>query len=93
MRDLKKSLASVEVLSTAWSEFRAGSRAVCPACTDALALAVDSAGGAYRFVCASCGHASAWFESSQEGVRVRDFAQQIFDAETLADDEDFDDER
>ncbi len=93
MGDPKKSLASVDALSTAWSDFRAGNRAVCPACTDSLALAVDSAGNAYRFVCASCGHASAWFESSQEGVRVRDFAQQIFAGETLADDEDFDDER
>ena len=84
----KNSLSSVECLTTAWSEFRAGNRAGCPACSDALALAVDSAGGAYRFVCASCGHASAWFEATQDGVRVRDFAQQIFDGETLSDDSD-----
>ena len=93
MGERKKSLSSVEVLSTAWSEFRAGNRAVCPACDDSLALAVDSSSGAYRFVCASCGHASAWFESSQEGLRVRDFSQQMFETETLSDDEDFEDER
>lgn len=93
MGERKKSLSSVEVLSTAWGEFRAGNRAVCPACADSLALAVDSAGGGYRFVCAACGHASAWFESSQEGVRVRDFAPPVFDGDTLSDDDDFDDQR
>jgi Zn ribbon nucleic-acid-binding protein len=89
----KRSLSSLEVLSTVWGEFRAGKRATCPACSDALALAVDAAGGGYRFVCAACGHASVWFDSTHEGVRVRDFAQQTFDAQTMSDGEEFDDER
>jgi hypothetical protein len=89
----KKSLSSVEVLSTAWGEFRAGNRAVCPACDDSLALAVDASGGGYRFVCAACGHASAWFDSTQGDVRVRDFAHPVFDAQTLSDNDEFDDER
>jgi hypothetical protein len=93
MGEGKKSLSSVEVLSAAWSEFRAGNRAVCPACADSLALAVDATGGGYRFVCAACGHASAWFDSSPEGVHVRDLSHQVFDGQTLSDDDDFDDER
>lgn len=62
---------TVEELSATWDRFRAGGPAPCARGDAAMALAVDAAAGAYRFVCTACGRASPWFESSVDGLKIR----------------------
>jgi hypothetical protein len=64
-------LSTVEELSDVWARFRGGAMVLCPADSGPLALAVDGAAGAYRFVCTSCGLASPWFEAGPLGMNVR----------------------
>jgi hypothetical protein len=64
-------LGSIEGLSRVWDHFRGGGAAVCPRRDASMALAVDAAANAYRFVCTDCGLASPWFESTSEGMKLR----------------------
>jgi len=64
-------LGTKEELKDVWARFRQGASIPCPADGVAMALAVDAAAGAYRFVCTHCGVSSAWFESGPHGIVVR----------------------
>jgi hypothetical protein len=64
-------LGTVEDLKEAWDRFRAGAVVYCPVDGAPLALAVDGAAAAYRFVCTRCGIASPWFDSGPNGMHVR----------------------
>jgi hypothetical protein len=79
-------LASIEELGSVWDGFRSGSVVHCGKDDAPLALAVDAAAGAYRFVCTQCGNASPWFESSPNGIRVRNAALAIAAGSTMSDD-------
>ncbi|HEY8042569.1 MAG TPA: hypothetical protein VIF15_22360 [Polyangiaceae bacterium] len=67
-------LGSPEELRGVWDRFRAGEVVPCPADGAPLALAVDAAAGAYRFVCTKCGVASSWFESGPSGIHIRGYS-------------------
>jgi len=77
MADTKPPAAPSVPLSTAaelgdvWTRFRGGAMVYCPVDNGPLALAVDGAAGAYRFVCTDCGLASPWFEAGPLGMNVR----------------------
>jgi hypothetical protein len=43
-----------------------------------MALAVDAFAAAYRFVCPTCGIASAWFECGRQGLQVMDHGTTAF---------------
>ena len=62
---------SLEDLTVTWERFRAGGAAPCARGDATMALAVDAAAGAYRFVCTACGRASPWFESGVDGLKSR----------------------
>jgi hypothetical protein len=64
-------LGTKEELTDVWERYRRGAPVPCPADAVAMALAVDAAAGAYRFVCTQCGVSSAWFESGPQGILVR----------------------
>jgi hypothetical protein len=64
-------LGTKEELKDVWDHYRRGAQVPCPADAVAMALAVDAAAGAYRFVCTQCGVSSAWFESGPQGILVR----------------------
>lgn len=64
-------LSTAAEVSDVWTRFRSGAMVHCPADDGGLALAVDGAAGAYRFVCTSCGLATPWFESGPVGLNVR----------------------
>jgi len=64
-------LGTKEELKDVWERYRRGASVPCPADGVAMALAVDAAAGAYRFVCTQCGVSSAWFECGPRGVLVR----------------------
>jgi hypothetical protein len=64
-------LGTKEELKDVWERFRKGASVPCPSDGVAMALAVDAAAGAYRFVCSQCGVASAWFEAGPHGIVVR----------------------
>ncbi len=64
-------LGTTEDIQQAWECFRAGGVVPCPVDGAPVALSVDGAAGAYRFVCTRCGIASPWFESGPNGMRVR----------------------
>lgn len=66
------SLYTLDGVRTVWAEFRRGGSVRCPAEGVSMALAVDGFAAAYRFVCPTCGLASAWFESGVNGLRVMD---------------------
>ena len=57
-------------LVAVWRAFRAGGVAVCRRDGGPMALSVDGAAAAYRFVCVGCGFASPWFSSGPAGLRV-----------------------
>ena len=67
----KASLGSLEEVQLVWDLFRAGGIVTCPLDQAGLALSVDAAAGAYRFVCTRCGAASPWFESRPTGIHAR----------------------
>ncbi len=71
MTEGKAGLGSVEELGSVWDRFRAGGVVACPRDGAPMALAVDAAAGAYRFVCTSCGTASPWFESGPNGLKIK----------------------
>lgn len=54
-----------------WEQFREGEVVACPRDGGHVALAVDGAAKAYRFVCIACGMASPWFASTVAGITVR----------------------
>jgi hypothetical protein len=61
-------------LARSWEIFRRGDVAPCKRDGGPMALSVDGASIAYRFVCVKCGFASPWFEASPTGtMRVRGF--------------------
>ena len=60
-----------EALLAAWSSFCKGDVAQCPRDRGPMALCVDGAAAAYRFVCVPCGFASSWFESGPQGMKLR----------------------
>jgi hypothetical protein len=60
-----------EALVAAWAAFRACDVAYCPRDRGPMALCVDGAAAAYRFVCVPCGFASSWFESGPQGMKMR----------------------
>jgi hypothetical protein len=64
-------LRTVEELGPVWDSFREGAPVSCPRDSGAMALAVDAAASAYRFVCTDCGNSSPWFESGPGGMRIR----------------------
>ncbi|HEY3817376.1 MAG TPA: hypothetical protein VGL81_09410 [Polyangiaceae bacterium] len=64
-------LSTTAELNDVWARFRGGAMVHCPVDAGPLALAVDGAAGAYRFVCTDCGLASPWFESGPLGTNVR----------------------
>jgi len=65
-------------LAAAWATFRAGGVAVCRRDGAPMALSVDGAIAAYRFVCVTCGFASPWFEATpQSGMKIRGFGPAI----------------
>jgi hypothetical protein len=64
------SVTSPDGLRRAWELFRRGGVVACAADEGPMALAVDESIGTYRFVCAKCGIASAWFEAGPEGIRI-----------------------
>lgn len=64
------SLTSPDGLRRAWELFRGGGVVACAADEGPMALAVDESVGTYRFVCATCGTSSAWFEAGPEGIRI-----------------------
>jgi hypothetical protein len=64
-------LGTKEELRDVWERFRQGESIPCPADAIPMALAVDAAANAYRFVCTQCGVSSAWFESGPHGIVVR----------------------
>ena len=66
-----KELGTVAELAPVWDRFRDGDVVLCPKDQGPMALAVDAAAGAYRFVCTCCGNASPWFESGPGGMRIR----------------------
>ena len=66
-----ESIGSIEGMSRVWERFRGGGAAACPRGDASMALAVDAAAGAYRFVCTTCGLASPWFESGPDGMKIR----------------------
>jgi hypothetical protein len=68
-------LGTTDEIRPFWERFRAGGVVHCPRDHGPLALAVDGAAGAYRFVCTPCGLASPWFESGPTGLHVRGVAQ------------------
>ena len=72
----KESLASPTEVQLLWDMFRAGGVTLCPVDRAALALGVDAAAGAYRFVCTRCGASSPWFESGPTGIRIRGLSDQ-----------------
>ena len=67
----KAPLGSLEEVQLLWDLFRTGGMVSCPVDQAGLALSVDAAAGAYRFVCTLCGSASPWFESGPTGIHVR----------------------
>jgi hypothetical protein len=67
-------LGTKEELRDVWERYRRGASVPCPADAVPMALAVDAAAGAYRFVCTQCGVSSAWFESSAHGIVVRGYS-------------------
>ena len=72
---LRAPLGTAGELPDVWTRFRAGEMVPCPVDAGALALAVDGAAGAYRFVCVQCGLASLWFEASPNGMHLRGSSQ------------------
>lgn len=67
----KAPIGSLEEVQILWDLFRAGGVVSCPVDQAGLALSVDAAANAYRFVCTRCGAASPWFESGPTGIQVR----------------------
>jgi hypothetical protein len=68
--DPETALDSDSELRDAWNHFRSGEVVSCPLDRAPLALAVDAAGGVYRFVCTACGAGSVWFESGPTCAHV-----------------------
>jgi hypothetical protein len=64
-------LGTKEELREVWDRFRKGGTVPCPSDGVSMALSIDAAAGAYRFVCTQCGVSSAWFESGPHGIVVR----------------------
>ena len=64
-------LSSASELGKVWDAFCEGRVVACARDAGSMALSVDAAAGVYRFVCTSCGYASPWFESTEDGVRTR----------------------
>jgi hypothetical protein len=79
-------LTSLERLAETWDEWRDGRVVYCPRERGPLALAVDAAAGAYRFVCTRCGAASPWFESGPGGLHVRAGSVPLIPGSPIADD-------
>ena len=67
----KAPLSALDEVQLLWDVFRAGGVVSCPIDQAGLALSVDGAMGAYRFVCTRCGSASPWFESGPTGIHAR----------------------
>jgi hypothetical protein len=64
-------LGTKEELRKVWDCFRKGGTVPCPSDGVSMALSIDAASSAYRFVCTQCGVSSAWFESGPHGIVVR----------------------
>jgi hypothetical protein len=78
-------LGSVDELTKVWDTFREGRAVVCRRDGFPLALAVDAAAGAYRFVCTQCGNSSPWFESGTNGMRIRTAVAAFAAGSTMSD--------
>ncbi len=70
-------LGATNELRAAWDRFRTGAVVPCPIDGSHLALSVDASAGAYRFVCTQCGAASPWFESTVNGIRLREHSAEL----------------
>lgn len=63
-------------LANVWNVFRAGGLVRCGKDSAHLALTVNAAVGAYRFVCTHCGASSPWFAASGDGLRSRGYSEE-----------------